>query len=145
MIRNHKIDTTIPTKKLLVGIVYYVNLFSIIDHIFPNKRNRVDILLFMYKNRFSVNTMFFSNDYANNQHMQVWLKMFLRKITKNKEILFYEVVNTLRLYKEKLAHDITTIHSIAPDSKRIIICGDIHCDSYLLVNKLRHLRCNFEL
>ena len=89
--------------------------------------------------------MFFSNDYANNQHMQVWLKMFLRKITKNKEILFYEVVNTLRLYKEKLAHDITTIHSIVPDSKRIVVCGDIQCDSYLLVNKLRHLRCNFEL
>ena len=87
--RKEPFNIKILTKELLAGIVYYVNLFSIIDHIFPNKRNRVDILLFMYKNRFSVNTMFFSNDYANNQHMQVWLKMFLRKITKNGEIFFF--------------------------------------------------------
>ena len=109
MIKNHEIDTTIPTKRTFGRDSLCVNMFSIIDHIFPNKRNRVDILLFMYKNRFSVNTMFFSNDYANNQHMQVWLKMFLRKITKNEEISFPEVViyiqNTLRPYWENLEHE----------------------------------------
>lgn len=55
------------------------------------------------------NTMFFRKDFGINQQMEVRWKAFMRKITKNSDIAFSEVVafiqETLRPYWENIPHE----------------------------------------
>ena len=71
-----------------------------------------EAIMHTFENRhasYDADTMFFRDDFANNQQMKVRWQAFLRKITKKEEMSFSEVVtyiqNTLRPYWEILAHE----------------------------------------
>lgn len=71
-----------------------------------------EAIVHTFENRhtsYDADTMFFRDDFANNQQMQVRWQAFLRKITKKGEMSFSEVVthiqDTLRPYWEILAHE----------------------------------------
>lgn len=90
----------------------YYDLYNLLSKEEYDSKILQEAIAHTFKNRhtsYDVNTMFFRNDFANNQQMQVRWKAFLRKITKNEEISFPKVViyiqNTLRPYWENLEHE----------------------------------------
>jgi predicted nucleotidyltransferase component of viral defense system len=90
----------------------YYDLYNILS----KERYDVDTLqeaiIRTFENRhtsYDADTMFFRKDFADNQQMQVRWQAFLRKIIKNENVTFADVVvyiqNELRPYWEKLSHE----------------------------------------
>ena len=90
----------------------YYDLFQILSTEKYDARVLQEAIVRTFENRrtpYDANTMFFRKDFANNQQMQVRWQAFMRKITRDTDVSFSEVVifiqNTLSPFWEYLSHE----------------------------------------
>ena len=90
----------------------YYDLYNILSKEKYDVDTLQEAIMRTFENRhtpYDADTMFFRKDFANNQQMQVRWQAFLRKIIKNENVTFADVVvyiqNELRPYWEKLSHE----------------------------------------
>ena len=90
----------------------YYDLYNLLSKEKYNTDTLQEAIIKTFENRhtsYDANTMFFRRDFADNSQMQVRWKAFLRKITKEDDTSFPEVVtyiqDALRPYWEKMPHD----------------------------------------
>ena len=90
----------------------YYDLYNILSKKNYDVDTLQEAIMRTFENRhtsYDADTMFFRKDFADNQQMQVRWQAFLRKIIKNENVTFADVVvyiqNELRPYWEKLSHE----------------------------------------
>lgn len=90
----------------------YYDLYNLLSKKEYDSRTLQEAIKRTFENRhtlYDVNTMVFRKDFANNDQMQIRWQSFLRKITKDNNISFSNVVtyiqNVLRPFWEDLAHE----------------------------------------
>lgn len=90
----------------------YYDLYNLLSKEKYDSDTLQEAIIKTFENRrtpYDANTMFFRNDFADNSQMQIRWKAFLRKITKESDTSFPEVVtyiqDALRPYWKKISHD----------------------------------------
>lgn len=90
----------------------YYDLFNLLSKEKYDSKTLQDAIVNTFENRhtsYDADTMFFRNDFADNPQMQVRWKAFLKKITKEADVSFAEVVSyiqiALKSYWEKMSND----------------------------------------
>ncbi len=90
----------------------YYDLYNILSKEKYDVDTLQEAIMRTFENRhttYDADTMFFRNDFADNQQMQVRWQAFLRKIIKSEDVTFADVVvyiqNELRPYWKKLSHE----------------------------------------
>ena len=90
----------------------YYDLFNLLSKEKYDSETLQEAIIRTFENRhtsYDANTMFFRKDFAGNSQMQTRWKAFLRKITKEADVSFFEVVTyiqtTLKPYWEKMSND----------------------------------------
>ena len=90
----------------------YYDLFNLITKEKYDSKTLQDAIVNTFENRhtsYDADTMFFRNDFADNPQMQVRWKAFLKKITKEADVSFAEVVSYIQIalkpYWEKMSND----------------------------------------
>ena len=88
----------------------YYDLFNLLSKEKYDSETLQEAIIRTFENRhtsYDANTMFFRKDFAGNSQMQTRWKAFLRKITKEADVSFFEVVTyiqtTLKPYWEKMS------------------------------------------
>lgn len=89
----------------------YYDLFNLLSKEKYDSETLQEAIIRTFENRhtsYDANTMFFRKDFAGNSQMQTRWKAFLRKITKEADVSFFEVVTyiqtTLKPYWEKMSN-----------------------------------------
>lgn len=89
----------------------YYDLFNLLSKEKYDSETLQEAIIRTFENRhtsYDANTMFFRKDFAGNSQMQTRWKAFLRKITKEADVSFFEVVTyiqtTLKPYLEKMSN-----------------------------------------
>ena len=89
----------------------YYDLFNLLSKEKYESETLQEAIIRTFENRhtsYDANTMFFRKDFAGNSQMQTRWKAFLRKITKEADVSFFEVVTyiqtTLKPYWEKMSN-----------------------------------------
>lgn len=89
----------------------YYDLFNLLSKEKYDSETLQEAIIRTFENRhtsYDANTMFFRKDFAGNSQMQTKWKAFLRKITKEADVSFFEVVTyiqtTLKPYWEKMSN-----------------------------------------
>lgn len=90
----------------------YYDLFNLLSKEKYDSKTLQDAIVNTFENRhtsYDADTMFFRNDFADNPQMQVRWKAFLKKITKEADVSFAEVVSYIQIalkpYWEKMSND----------------------------------------
>ena len=90
----------------------YYDLFNLLSKEKYDSKTLQDAIVNTFENRhtsYDADTMFFRNDCADNPQMQVRWKAFLKKITKEADVSFAEVVSYIQIalkpYWEKMSND----------------------------------------
>ena len=90
----------------------YYDLFYLLSKEKYDSKTLQDAIVNTFENRhtsYDADTMFFRNDFADNPQMQVRWKAFLKKITKEADVSFAEVVSYIQIalkpYWEKMSND----------------------------------------
>ena len=89
----------------------YYDLFNLLSKEKYDSETLQEAIIRTFENRhtsYDANTMFFRKDFVDNSQMQTRWKAFLRKITKEADVSFFEVVTyiqtTLKPYWEKMSN-----------------------------------------
>ena len=89
----------------------YYDLYNLLSKEKYDSETLQEAIIKTFENRhtsYDANTMFFRKDFAGNSQMQTRWKAFLRKITKEADVSFFEVVTyiqtTLKPYWEKMSN-----------------------------------------
>ena len=89
----------------------YYDLFNLLSKEKYDSETLQEAIIRTFENRhtsYDANTMFFRKDFAGNSQMQTRWKAFLRKITKEADVSFFEVVTyiqtTLKPYWERMSN-----------------------------------------
>ena len=89
----------------------YYDLFNLLSKEKYDSETLQEAIIRTFENRhtsYDANTMFFRKDFAGNSQMKTRWKAFLRKITKEADVSFFEVVTyiqtTLKPYWEKMSN-----------------------------------------
>lgn len=89
----------------------YYDLYNLLSKEKYDSETLQEAIIRTFENRhtsYDANTMFFRKDFAGNSQMQTRWKAFLRKITKEADVSFFEVVTyiqtTLKPYWEKMSN-----------------------------------------
>lgn len=89
----------------------YYDLFNLLSKEKYDSETLQEAIIRTFESRhtsYDANTMFFRKDFAGNSQMQTRWKAFLRKITKEADVSFFEVVTyiqtTLKPYWEKMSN-----------------------------------------
>lgn len=89
----------------------YYDLFNLLSKEKYDSETLQEAIIRTFENRhtsYDANTMFFRKDFAGNSQMQTRWKAFLRKITKEADVSFFEIVTyiqtTLKPYWEKMSN-----------------------------------------
>ena len=89
----------------------YYDLFNLLSKEKYDSETLQEAIIKTFENRhtsYDANTMFFRKDFSGNSQMQTRWKAFLRKITKEADVSFFEVVTyiqtTLKPYWEKMSN-----------------------------------------
>lgn len=89
----------------------YYDLFNLLSKEKYDSETLQEAIIRTFENRhtsYDANTMFFRKEFAGNSQMQTRWKAFLRKITKEADVSFFEVVTyiqtTLKPYWEKMSN-----------------------------------------
>ncbi len=90
----------------------YYDLFNLLSKEKYDSKTLQDAIVNTFENRhtsYDADTMFFRDDFADNPQMQVRWKAFLKKITKEADVSFAEVVSYIQIalkpYWEKMSND----------------------------------------
>ena len=90
----------------------YYDLFNLQSKEKYDSKTLQDAIVNTFENRhtsYDADTMFFRNDFTDNPQMQVRWKAFLKKITKEADVSFAEVVSYIQIalkpYWEKMSND----------------------------------------
>ena len=90
----------------------YYDLFNLLSKEKYDSKTLQDAIVNTFENRhtsYDADTMFFRNDFADSSQMQVRWKAFLKKITKEADVSFAEVVSYIQIalkpYWEKMSND----------------------------------------
>lgn len=90
----------------------YYDLFNLLSKEKYDSKTLQDAIVNTFENRhtsYDADTMFFRNDFADNPQMQIRWKAFLKKITKEADVSFAEVVSYIQIalkpYWEKMSND----------------------------------------